>query len=324
MSEEQKRIIDEAYHDNAGFGSRLHTYKVAHAKDNSINMKMVARWMDTNVERKKQLHGYNSFVAHKAKEEYQVDLMFLKDPVVPDGGGQMKKLPDSNKPLLTMTDILSKVVGVVPIESKSTESILEGIQKLFGRGWMDGPPEVLYSDQEPGIKGDKVLDFLEEVGTELVMTRSHAPFVERQIRTIKDMILKRVEHSQDWAMWRNEHFLWEICSIRNYDRKSSATHMVPITAKLPENRDKVYNRLESIRVKKRKYPPVALGDYAKYYLKKKEFAKESVSLWSKEAYKVGHIEDWRGQKYYKLEGVPVDGFLRHEILKVPHEDAGSD
>ena len=327
MNSEQKQIIDEAYHNNAGFGSRMHTYKVAHAKDSNINMKMVAQWMDANVEHKKQLPGYNSFVAHKAKEEYQVDLMFLKDKVVPDRGGKMKMLPHSDKPLMIMTDIFSKVVGVVPIESKTANSILDGIEKLFSRGWMDGKPEILYSDQEPGLRTEKVINYLDTVGTELIMTRGHAPFVERQIRTIKDMILKRVEHSKDWAIWRNEHFLWEICSIRNYDRKSSATHMIPRTADQPENRDKVYNRLETIRVKKRKYPPVAVGNYVKYYTKKKEFAKEFESLWSKTAYKVKSIEDWHGQKYYTLEGLP-DTFMRHEILKVPPpagaEDSGSD
>ena len=33
MNEEQKHIIDEAYHHHEGFGSRLQTYKVAHARD---------------------------------------------------------------------------------------------------------------------------------------------------------------------------------------------------------------------------------------------------------------------------------------------------
>ena len=52
-------------------------------------------------------------------------------------------LPHSDKPLMIMTDIFSKVVGVVPIESKTADSILDGIEKLFSRGWMDGKPEIL-------------------------------------------------------------------------------------------------------------------------------------------------------------------------------------
>ena len=316
MNEDQKNIIDEAYHHHEGFGSRLQTYKAAHARDPSITMKMVARWMEDNVERKKQLSGYNSFVAHKAKEEYQVDLMFLKDAVVPDKEtGQLEKLPDSHKPLMIMTDIFTKVVGVVPIENKNSDSILEGLKTLFRKDWMDGPPEVLYSDQEPGLRAAAIIHYLDSIGTDLVMTRGHAPFVERQIRTIKDMILKRLQHSGQWGQWRDEHFLWEICSIRNYDRKSSATHMIPKTAERAENRDKVYNRLESIRVSKRKYPQLAAGDYVKVYTKKKPYAKEFESLWSKEKYRVDRIYEWHRQKYYVIDEHP-DHFLRHELLKV--------
>ena len=149
----------------------------------------------------------------------------------------------------------------------------------------------------------------------MVMTRAHAPFVERQIRTIKDMILKRLEHSGHWDQWRDEHFIWEICSIRNYDRESSATHMIPKAADRPDNRDRVYNRLESIRVSKRKYPGLEVGDYVKVYTKKKPYAKEFESLWSKESYQVDHIYVWHRQKYYIIEGHP-DHFLRHELLKV--------
>lgn len=316
MNEEQKHIIDEAYHHHEGFGSRLQTYKAAHAKDSSITMKMVAQWMEENVERKKQLPGYNSFVAHKAREEYQVDLMFLKDPVVPDKEThELEKLPDSNKPLMIMTDIFTKVVGVVPIENKNSDSILEGLKTLFRKDWMGGQPEVLYSDQEPGLRAAAIIKYLDSIGTDLVMTRAHAPFVERQIRTIKDMILRRLEHSGRWDLWRDEHFLWEICAIRNYDRESSATHMIPKLAEERENRLKVHKRLESIRVDKRKYPYLEKGDYVKVYTKKKPYAKEYESLWSKERYRVNGIYNWHRQKYYIIEGHP-DHFLRHELLKV--------
>ena len=71
---EKDEIIAQTYHDTAGFGSVLDTYRKAHARDASITVKDVAQWKERYVERKKQLRGYNSFVAHKPREEYQIDL----------------------------------------------------------------------------------------------------------------------------------------------------------------------------------------------------------------------------------------------------------
>jgi hypothetical protein len=125
-------------------------------------MKMVAQWMEENVERKKQLPGYNSFVAHKARRSIRWIYMFLKDPVVPDKEThELEKLPDSDKPLMIMTDIFTKVVGVVPIETKELRQHPGGAQDSLRKDWMGGQPEVLYSDQEPGLRAAAIIKYLD-------------------------------------------------------------------------------------------------------------------------------------------------------------------
>ena len=76
MSDKDK-IISEVYYDQAGFGSIATTYKDAKKKDASITMQDVKEWFQENVERKKQLSGYNSFIAPDINFEYQLDLFFI-------------------------------------------------------------------------------------------------------------------------------------------------------------------------------------------------------------------------------------------------------
>ena len=65
-----------------GCGSIESTFKDAKAKDPSIKLSDVQAWMKKNVERKTQIRGYNSFIADKPYEEFQMDFLcfsHLKD-----------------------------------------------------------------------------------------------------------------------------------------------------------------------------------------------------------------------------------------------------
>ena len=76
MSDKDK-IISDIYYDRAGFGSVATTYKDAKIQDATITMQDVKEWFQENVERKKQLSGYNSFIALNAEFEYQLDLLCI-------------------------------------------------------------------------------------------------------------------------------------------------------------------------------------------------------------------------------------------------------
>jgi hypothetical protein len=84
MSKEE--IIEKIYQDPAGHASMKVTYEDAKKKDESITYGDVQAWFKKHVEQKRQLKGYNSFVASEAYEEFQIDLAFwydLKDPEYP-------------------------------------------------------------------------------------------------------------------------------------------------------------------------------------------------------------------------------------------------
>ena len=101
-------------------------------------MNDVKNFFEEFVERKKQLRGFNSFVAPHHNYEYQADLFFIND------------LPNQDFKLgMIMIDAFSKYMTVIPMKSKAegniASAILEGFQK------MDGHPKILYTDDEPAL-----------------------------------------------------------------------------------------------------------------------------------------------------------------------------
>ena len=76
MSDKNK-IISDIYFDRSGFGSIATTFKDAKAKDKSITLADVKAWFEKNLDRKRPMSGFNSFIAPYAYYEYQIDLFFI-------------------------------------------------------------------------------------------------------------------------------------------------------------------------------------------------------------------------------------------------------
>ena len=158
----------------------------AKLKNKSITLEDVKAWMHKAVEQKKQLRGYNSFVAQRAKQEYQMDLFFISKKDFPTEeyiGG------------LLIVDIFTKFINIVPIKTKKNPEILEAIKKIINKM---GKPESMYTDNEGAWSaGTKVDKYFKEQNINHIITLSHAAVAERSIRTIKDEIYKRVKLPSD-------------------------------------------------------------------------------------------------------------------------------
>jgi hypothetical protein len=183
---------------------------------------------------------------------------------------------------------------------------------------MGGKPEVLYTDEEGSFLSNVVQKWMTDNGVRIFTTRGRAAFVERQIRTIKNIIVKRLAYSGS-RNWRDQEFLDDVCNDYNTNYEHSVTKMTPYRARMPENRPTVKMRLESNRKMNRAYPKIEIGGNVKILDKRKPFEKEAVSHWSDKSYKVEDIgTDYQmNQTIYYLEDAPrPEGYLRHELLKV--------
>ena len=293
---DKNNIINNVYKDKSGFSSIQKTYQEANAKDTTITLQNVRDWFAKNVERKKQLKGYNSFINDGAQEEYQVDLAFFK-------------AKDKIEIGLVMIDIFSKYAVVIPIASKETPDVIAGMMEGFQK--MGGKPKCIYSDNEGALGSSLFDEFCESHKVKLITTRTHAWVAERFIRTLKDMINKRIENTE--KTWKD--VLFEVLLTYNSKNVHTATGLTPDQAKLDKYRLQVKMNLELHRISKRRYPTIDVDDKVKLYKKKGRFDKENTSVWLPQTHTIALITESMGQKFYHITGHKKP-FLRHEILKI--------
>ena len=134
---DKNKVIEQVYNDPLGFGSIKNTLKDARKIDSTITLQDVIKWKENNIERKTQLEGYNSFIAHKPFEEFQADLFFMPG--------------DSHKynVALLMVDAFTKYTEVIPLKTKTEGSLLAGLMEGFAK--MGGKPITVYSEDEPAL-----------------------------------------------------------------------------------------------------------------------------------------------------------------------------
>jgi hypothetical protein len=95
---------------------------------------------------------------------------------------------------LLVVDILTKFVAIEPLENRTGPYLLSGLRKIMHT--MGGTPETLYSDGEGGLETPDMQAWFQRKKIRLLSTRNHAHFAERHIRTIKDMMFKRMDHKK--------------------------------------------------------------------------------------------------------------------------------
>ena len=176
---------------------------------------------------------------------------------------------------------------------------------------MGGKPEAVYSDDEPALSSKYTKQLFNEQHIRFITTRTHAGVAERQIRTIKDMLHKRMENSddKDWV----DHIGYVLLAY-NHKMVNNSTDMTPYEAKKERSHMDAKQNLELRAKHTRKYHDINLGDKVKIYNKKKRFDKERKSVWSSDSYSVEGIEPSHGQSFYKTSA-SVKPCMRHEVLK---------
>ena len=256
LTEAKIKAIERAWNDDAGFGSIRDTVKEAKKYDPSVTADDFKEWKaKQDVGQKAKMRGMNSFIADKPREEYQMDLFFMADQQVD------KKF----KSALLMVDIFTKWTQVVMVASKQWPDVLEGIKKLIPM--MGGKPKSIYSDDEGAFNSKEIQKYFNDEGIRHLVTRSHAPVAERQIRTFKNMIYKRLEAPKnEGKQWFD--LLDPVLVTYNRQRVHSSTQMTPHEARQNNNQQSVKFNLELKRQHGRKYPEISVGDIVKVYKKK--------------------------------------------------------
>ena len=191
-----------------------------------------------------------------------------------------------------MVDAFTKYTEVIPLKTKTEGSLLAGLMEGFAK--MGGKPITVYSDDEPALSSKYTKQFFNEQNIRFLSTRTHAAIAERQIKTIKDMLHKRIENSED-NDW--EDHIGYVLLTYNHKMVNRSIGMTPYEARQDKKILNVKQNLELHAKHDRLYPNINVGDKVKIYTKKKIFDKQHKSVWSDDSYSVDCIESSHGQSF---------------------------
>ena len=296
----KEEIIAQAYKEF--FGSIKDTLKYARQHDPTITYKDVAQWKERNTLRKNQIPGQQSFVANGPRDEYQMDVFKMVE----------EDLEDKDVSGLLMVDIFTKKTDVVALDGLSAPNVLAGMLQCIHN--LGGNPKTFYADDDPAWKG-AVQDYCDQHNIRLLKTRSHAGVAERNIRTFKDMIFKRLDsEDNEHKKWSDPALINRVLFTYNHAMVHHTTGLTPYKASQPENHFETKLNLELHRKQERKYPDIVVGSKVRIWYKKR-FQKERHPHWSNEVYTVENIEHSMGQPFYKTTSRERP-YMRHELLKL--------
>ena len=273
--------------------------KVARIKDRTIKMEDIQKWRKENYNMEKRPRKFNSWVANKAKEEYQADLFFFDDLK------QRDDEPAKYSAGLLVVDTFSKKIAVVPIENKTVANLLPALERAFRK--LGDKPEMLYTDAESGLTANATRKWLNTKQIAHNITLRHAPVAERMIGHIKNLIFQTIRNTnQKW---------WEVVDdvVNDYNKnhKSRSTLMTPNEATDPKNQKEVKTQLESIRKSDNPQPRIEAGDKVRVIIKKK-FEKGYMPDWSDELYTVQNV--FKGKDKAPIDRIALQPVIERQAM----------
>ena len=273
--------------------------KQARLHDRTIKMEDIQKWRKENYNMEKRPRKFNSWVANKAKEEYQADLFFFDDLK------QRDDEPAKYSAGLLVVDTFSKKIAVVPIKDKTVATLLPALEQAFRK--LAGKPEMLYTDAESGLTANATQDWLNTKQIAHNITLRHAPVAERMIGHIKNLIFKTIQITN--KKW------WEVVDdvVNDYNKnhKSRSTLMTPNEATEPKNQKEVKTQLESIRKSDNPQPRIEAGDKVRVIIKKK-FEKGYMPDWSDELYTVQNV--FKGKDKAPIDRIALQPVIERQAM----------
>jgi hypothetical protein len=208
-----------------------------------------------------------SFIAFRPKQEYQVDLIYIKNSVLNSG----------NKYGMVCIDAFTKQCHIELMKGRKSKELdsesLVVLNKIFDKM---GKPESVFCDEGSEFTSTAMKTMLDGKGVKLIFTTIHAPMVERVNRTIKDLI-------NVWSVKTDSKNIEVLLPdvLENYNTsKHLSIGMTPNQA-ATANKDVVRANLELVAKPYVERPEVKVGDTVRYKEKdpklKKGYAKPKFS-----------------------------------------------
>ena len=296
---EKENVLRKVYYNEDGFGSINDTYKQAKKQLNSITIEDTKQWLEKQKGRQtKAYKGFNSYVADEPLEEIQIDL-----------AGFTKSASDNDgyRYCLVAVDVFTKILWGAPIKNKKPDECVRAFKEVLDK---IGIPKQIYHDNEGSFSSLKFIRLVKPHKIRQIIVSTKAPFAERAVQTIKNMIHARIE-GLDLPVEKWVEMLPAILNKYN-STKHSTTGMTPNEAKQDDNKLKVWLNIKNKAEFNRKYPPLSVGSFVRIYEPPKH-KKGYKSVWSSRVYKITFMNEkgYLIDDYYKRKV-----FQRNEMLKI--------
>ena len=302
---ETNAVLRRVYYDpDTGFGNQTETLEEALKFDKTITKEDVRDFMRAQkVTQFRPVRGKNSYVPPEALFQIQFDVAYMDK--VSDG---------PYKYALIAIDAFSKKLAVIPQRTRTAEATAKSLEKVLQEF---GLPAYALTDDGSEFKKD-FRDLLDYYDIPLRVTKGHAIFAERVIRTVKEALVKRVESVG--GRWHN--YIENV--VKRYNsKKHSATGMTPDDAMKHQNRTSVRKRLESIAKTSKKHPQLKIGDRVRVFKKPTFGASYRVTedAWSRTVFTVATIKRTDMGNVYTLNESQNQSYMRNELLRITGPDA---
>ena len=147
-------------------------------------------------------------------------------------------LPDQPTPNIGIAcvDIFTRYAVAVPIDNKQPEEITKGVFKAVNK--IGKKPKIIYTDEEGSFNSNYCQEYLKKVAISHLTTRTHPWYCERYIRTLKDLLDKRLQDiDKPWI-----ELIEPISNVYNNKMKSSVTNFTPTEARNPDESSILKNK----------------------------------------------------------------------------------
>ena len=296
-------VLRRVYYDpDGGFGSQAETLAEAREINPSITAADVRDFLRAQkITQFRPVRGKNSFVPPEALYQIQFDLAYMS-----------RVSAGTYKFALIAIDAFSKKLAVIPQKERTAEVTAESLQKALDQL---GLPSYALTDDGSEFKRE-FADVLDYYDIPQKITRRHAIFAERVIRTIKEALVKRVEAlGGQWPTYIES-------VVRKYNsKKHSATGMTPNKAMETQSMTPVRKRIQSIAKFSKKHPKLAVGDKVRV-TKKPEFGasyRTTEDAWSRVVFTVASINASQMGDIFTLQETGPKEYFRNDLLKLSGE-----
>ena len=310
MAEEARQNVIRQVYENPqnGFGSIADTLRQARRRDPSIRRGDVVRFMaGLRVREDRPQRGYNSYVPVEPMHQLQADLadmsVFGTTPY---------------RYMLLAVDTFTRKVAAVPLASKTAPAAAAAWQQIVQAL---GIPSYVYTDDGSEFKAEfkQKLDYFD---TDKLVSRGHAYFAERAIRTIKEALVRRISAG---LVARNRWYQLLPDVLAQYNsRNHSGTGVTPNQAYSDTAKAEHARQVMLAQARKGAAPKerLAVGDRVRVRVKPRESRasyRVTETAWTEQSYRVTQVEYTDMGPLFTLQGWPGGKLVARDLRKAVAE-----